>query len=238
VAVNWSVVPGAIEAVTGVTPIDTNVAAVAVSVAEPLTEPNVAVIVAVPGSTLVASPIVEEMVATVGALELHCTLPVMSWVLPSLNVPVAVNCCVTPSGSVGIAGVTAIETRVADVTVTFAEPLIEAEVAVTPVPPIATLLAAPRLLTVAMLEFALLQVAVAVRSRVLPSLYVPVAANCRVVPKANDGLAGVTAIETSMGWPTVSVAAPVMDPELAVMVDVPTDTAVAKPPAAMVATVV
>ena len=70
----------------------------------------------------------------------------------------------------------------------------------------------------------------------LPSLYVPVAANCRVVPRANKGLAGVTAIETRIGWPTVSVAEPVIDPEPAVIVDAPTPTPVARPPAAMVAT--
>lgn len=169
-AVNCSVVPGAIEGVTGVTAIDTSVAAVTVSVADPLTGPDVAVIVADPCATLVASPVVEVMVATVDALELHCTMLEMFCTLPSLNVPVAVNCCVTPSGSVGIAGVTAIETSVAAVTVTVADPLIEPEAAVTPVLPTATLLAAPALLTVVTLEFALLQVAVAVRSRVLPSL--------------------------------------------------------------------
>jgi hypothetical protein len=56
------------------------------------------------------------------------------------------------------------------------------------------------------------------------------------VPKANDRLAGVTAIETRTGWPTVSVAEPVVDPEVAVIVEVPTATPVARPPAAMVAT--
>jgi len=140
--VNCSVVPGAIEGVAGVTAIETSVAAVAVSVADPLTEPDVAVIVAVPCATLVASPVV-VMVATAGVLELHCTVLVMFCVLPSLNVPVAVNCCVIPSGNVGIAGVTAIETSVAVVTVTVVEPLIDPDVAVTPALPTATLLATP-----------------------------------------------------------------------------------------------
>jgi hypothetical protein len=167
--VNCSVVPGAIEDVAGVTAIDTSVAAVAVSVADPVTEPDVAVIVADPCATLVASPVV-VMVATAGVLELHCTEPVMFWVVPSLNAPVAVNCCVIPSGRVGIAGVTAIETSVAVVTVTVVEPPTEPAVAVTLVLPTATLLATPCALTVAVLEFALLHVAVAVRSRVLPSL--------------------------------------------------------------------
>jgi hypothetical protein len=85
---------------------------------------------------------------------------------------------------------------------------------------------------------AVVQVTEPVKTSVLPSLYVPVAANCRVVPKAKDGLAGVTAIETSTAWLTVSVAVPVIDPELAVIVDVPTPAPVARPPAAIVATVV
>lgn len=70
----------------------------------------------------------------------------------------------------------------------------------------------------------------------LPSLYVPVAANWRVVPKANDGLAGVTEMETRTGWLTVSEVEPVIEPELAVIVDAPAPTPVARPPAAMVAT--
>lgn len=142
-AVNCTFVPGAIEDVAGVTAIDTNVAAVTVTVDDPLAEPDVAVIVAVPCATLVASPVVGVMVATVAALELHCTMPVMFCVLPSPNVPVAVNCCETPCGSVGIAGVTAIEISVAVVTVTFAEPLIGPEVAVTPALPTAKPLATP-----------------------------------------------------------------------------------------------
>jgi hypothetical protein len=143
VAMNCAFVPGAIDDVAGVTAIDTSVAAVTARVADPLVEPDVAVIVVDPCAMLVASPIVEVMVATVGVLELHCTTPVMFCVLPLLNVPVAVNCCGTPSGSVGIAGVTASETSVAAVTVTFAEPLIEPEFAVTPALPTATLLATP-----------------------------------------------------------------------------------------------
>ena len=145
------------------------------------------------------------------------------------------NCCVEPSGRVGIAGVTAIETSTAAVTVTVVEPVIVPEVAVTVVLPKDTLLATPRLFTVAMVGVALLQVTVVVKFRVLPSLYVPVAVNGRVVPKANDGFAGVTAIETKTGCPTVSVAEPAIEPEAAVIVAVPTLAPVARPPAAIVA---
>jgi hypothetical protein len=61
----------------GVTDIETSVADVTVSAADPLTEPDIAVIVAVPCATPVARPAVELIVATVGALELHCTVLVM-----------------------------------------------------------------------------------------------------------------------------------------------------------------
>jgi hypothetical protein len=56
------------------------------------------------------------------------------------------------------------------------------------------------------------------------------------VPKANDGFAGVTAIERSAAWLTVSVAVPVIEPEVAVIEDVPAVNPVARPPTAMVAT--
>jgi hypothetical protein len=56
VAVNCCALPDAIEAVFGVTAIDVKTAAVTVRVAEPLTVPDEAVIVAVPAATLVARP--------------------------------------------------------------------------------------------------------------------------------------------------------------------------------------
>ena len=148
------------------------------------------------------------------------------------------NCCVVPSGIVGMAGVTAIETRTAGVTLRVVEPTIDPEVAVTLVLPSATLVASPCPLTVAMVPFAVPQVVVLVRSRVLPSLYVPVAANCWVVPRANDGLRGVTAIDTSTGCPTLRVADAAIEPEFAVILAVPTPVPVASPLLAIVATVV
>ncbi len=55
------------------------------------------------------------------------------------------------------------------------------------------------------------------------------------MPSANEGLAGVTARETSTGCPTFSVAEAVIEPELAVMVALPTPVPVANPVLAMVA---
>jgi hypothetical protein len=81
-----------------------------------------------------------------------------------------VNACVVPSGITGTAGVTAIETSTAGLTVTVVEPLIAPDAAVTGVLPNSTLLATPCVLTVAMLESAMVQIAVFVTTRVLPSL--------------------------------------------------------------------
>ena len=64
----------------------------------------------------------------------------------------------------------------------------------------------------------------------------PIAVNCKVVPLANDELAGVTAREVSTACVTVSVAAPEIEPEVAVSVAVPAAAPVARPPAEIVAT--
>lgn len=51
-------------------------------------------------------------------------------------------------------------------------------------------------------------------------------------------MAGVTAIDTSTGCPTLSVANPLIEPDVAMMVALPTPAPVAKPLVAMLATVV
>lgn len=102
----------------------------------------------------------------------------MSCVLPSVKVPVAASCIVVPSGMVGIAGVTAIDTNAAGVTVTVDEPAIPAVVAVIRVCPVEALAANPLVLTVATEVNEELQVTEFVKSRVLPSAKVPIAANC------------------------------------------------------------
>ena len=61
----------------------------------------------------------------------------------------AVNCCCVPAAIDALAGVTAIETSVAGVTVRLVEPLIDPEVALIVVLPAATPVARPPLLMVA-----------------------------------------------------------------------------------------
>jgi hypothetical protein len=142
VAVNCWIVPGAIEGVDGVMATEASAAPVTVNVVDPLTEPELAEIVALPCATLAANPAL-LVVAVAGVFDDQVAVLVRFWVLPSVNVPVAVNCCVAPNGSVGIAGVTTIETKTAAVTVTVVEPLIVPEVAVTVVLPTAVPPAVP-----------------------------------------------------------------------------------------------
>ena len=73
-----------------------------VNVVDPLTEPELAEIVALPCATLAANPAL-LIVAVAGVFDDQVAVLVRFWVLPSVNVPVAVNCCVAPNGSVGIA---------------------------------------------------------------------------------------------------------------------------------------
>ena len=79
----------AIVGTAGPTDIETR-AIVTVIGAVPLIDPEVAVIVAEPFDFPVASPLL-AMVAMAELDTLHVTDPLMSWVLPSPYVPVAVN---------------------------------------------------------------------------------------------------------------------------------------------------
>jgi hypothetical protein len=94
--------------------------------------------------------------------------------------------------------------------------------------PLATPVATPDvLLTVA--TPGMLEVQLAVATRVVPSLYVAVATNCWVPVIATEAVAGVTAIDVNVAAVTVSVAVAVWPPKVAVMTDVPLATPVATP---------
>lgn len=90
VAVNCLVVPTAMLEFAGVTASETRVALVTVKDAVPFTEPELAVMVAVPVPVLVTKP-----VASTVAIEFEDEVQVSegnSWVLPSSKLPIAVNC--------------------------------------------------------------------------------------------------------------------------------------------------
>jgi hypothetical protein len=102
---------------TGVTAIDCSVAAVTVNTsAGDVTPLKLAVMLLVPTASPLASP-AAVMVAVAVFEEFHAARVVRFCVLLSLYVPVAVNCCVCPFEIEGLEGVTAMDCRVAAVTV-------------------------------------------------------------------------------------------------------------------------
>src|SRR5207247_202480 len=133
----------------------------------------------------------------------------------------------------GFVGVTAIEERVAFVTVSVVFPETSPSVAVIVVVPAATDVAKPcdrpGFVYVATPASEELQATWVVRSCVVLSLKVPVAVNCRVVPFAILGVVGVTVIVDRVAAVTVSVVLPETPPKVAVIVVVPAATDVAKP---------
>ena len=188
---------------------------------------EVAVMVAVPATTAVARPLL-SIVATDVFEEFQVTCVVISWVDPSEKVPAAANCWVNSMGTLGLAGVTAMEERVAEFTVSVVLPEIAVvEVAVMVAVPATTAVARPLLLTVATEVSDEFQVTCVVISWVDPSEKVSAAANCWVTPPGILGLAGVTDMDDKVA--TVRVALPEIVPEVAVMVAVPAATAVARP---------
>ena len=105
----------------------------------------------------------EVMVAVVGVPDVHVTWLVMTWVLLSLYVPVAVYCCVALSPNETPAGVTAMEVRIGAVTVRVVEPEAVPEVAVMSEVPITSVEAKPAEEMVAVAVVPEDQVAVAVK---------------------------------------------------------------------------
>ena len=173
-------------------------------------EPEAAVMVTLPRFPAVAMPL--TVIDTVLFFdELQVTVPVMFCVLPSENVPVAVNCCNVPKGMDAFAGVTAIETRVALVTVRMALDETLPEVAVIVEVPAAIPIAspgAPFTLMLATERFPEVHCTDAVTFCMLPSVKMPIAANCSVVVGAIDALAGEIASETRAGAVTVRLVLP------------------------------
>jgi hypothetical protein len=199
--------------------------------------PEVAVMVVVPAVRAVARPFLLTT-ATVVMDEVQVTSAVISWVVPSEKVPVAVNCWVVPPGTLGLAGVIAMEDRVAEVTVRVVLAETAPEVAVMVAVPGAMAVARPLLLTVAANGLDELQVTCVVISWVVPSEKVAVAVNCWVVPPGTLGLAGVIAMEDRVAEVTVRVVFAETAPEVAAKVVVPAVRAVARPLLSTVATVV
>lgn len=167
--------------VAGITAMEATVALVTVSIAgAEIILPEVAVIVEVPGVRAWTRPFVGSvllMLPTAAPEEFHVTCDVKFWILPSVNVPVAVNCWFVAGAIETVAGVTAMETREM-VTIRVALLLTLPDVAVMVVEPTALPVASPLLAIVATLVSDELHVTELVKSLLLPSLYWPVAVNC------------------------------------------------------------
>ena len=136
----------------GVTTIETNVPVPIVRVVLPVMPEEEAEIVTVPPFFPCAIP-VERIEARLGFEDFHAIPLKFAATLPSLNVPVAVNLIKVPFAILGAAGVIAIDTRWAVVTVRPVVPLISPNVAFIVVPPFATLVATPCALIVAAAGF-------------------------------------------------------------------------------------
>ena len=136
----------AIDGVAGVTAIETSFAGVTVSVVLPLIAPIAAEIWSCPVARAEARPfesVAFETVATVAVADAQVTLSETSCVVASSKKPVAMNCCWVPLAIDGTAGVTAIETRVAAVTVRVVLPFTAPSVAEMTELPVATPVASP-----------------------------------------------------------------------------------------------
>jgi hypothetical protein len=123
---------------------------------------------ATPVAPEVAIP-VTPMVAMEGADELQITKAERFCVVPSVNVPVAVNCSLVPSGMEVPPEVTEMDIKTADETVSPVWPDTPPDVAVMVALPIPCAVASPLLLTLAVLVLVDAHVTVDVKFCVLPS---------------------------------------------------------------------
>jgi len=191
-----------------------------------------AVIVVVPVPAAFASPLA-SMVATLTLDDAQLTWVVRFSVLPSLKLPVAVNCWEPPSATLGSLGAIVMEVSSALVTVNDAVPTRPANSAVIVASPGAIPLANPLLpavsLTVATDSGDDVHVTEFVRFSVLPSANVPMALNCTPVCSATTALAGVTCTDVSADDSTTTLPVPLTEPNCAVMVAVPGDCPVTWP---------
>ena len=153
--------------------------------------------------------------------------------LPSVIVPVAVNCRATPSETVASTGVMTMAVNSAGVTVKLTDLLTAPEVTVMVVAPTLTVDASPRVagasLTVATAALDDVHVEVPVTSPTLPSLKVPAAVNCCTRPSAAVAPFGVMAIDSSVGGATLRLVVAEIDPVAARIVALPAVRVLANP---------
>lgn len=198
------------------------------------------VTVAAPGAMPVTIPVVstDAMELSLGTT-VQVAIVVRSWVVESLNVPVAVNGSVEWTAMlIGAveedAGVIAIAVRVAALTVNVVEPVTEPSVAPIVVVPAATPVAmpgGPDVVMVAAAALELVQCTSSVMSCVVPSLKEPLADIVNSVSGAMVGVEGKITMLLMVAPVTFSVALPAIDVagSVAVIVALPMATPLARP---------
>lgn len=227
-ALNCASVCCATLALAGVICSDTSAADSTTTAIVPLIEPSCALMVALPADCPVSWPALLTL-ATLPADELQLTELVIVWVLPSLNVPVAVQPSVDAAARTALGGVTAIETSVTELTVNGVDAVTPSSVALMLELPGATADASPTVAIVATLTLSDAHVTSLVMICVLESLNVPVAVNDKLVAGAIVRLTGVTEIDSSVAFVTSSVTDALTDPSVAVIVDKPLVKPFARP---------
>jgi hypothetical protein len=165
------------------------------------------------------------IVATVGDALDHVADPLTLAVVPSLYTTVAVSCCVPPTATEAVGGVTASDTTVGAVPITVIIELatLPEMVAVIVADPVDTAVTSP-FFTVATAVFELDQVAMAFMLTVVPSLNLPVAFNCCVAPTASGTADGLIETDTK-DFVSVGVGLELEDPPQLMMIDVHRTTA-------------
>jgi hypothetical protein len=192
-------------------------------------KPLVAVIVALPAATPVTTP-AEETVAIVGSLVLQVNVRPVS-TLPVASFTVGTRVTVCPWMTVGLAGASVIVTMTVIAEVPDAEPLVAVIVAV----PSATAVTTPVAETVA--TFVALDFHEIGRPvRMLPCASFNTAVNGAVPAIRMLVLIGVTVTDATGARATVTVAVPDLPSLAAVIVALPTPTAVTRPSVETVAT--
>src|SRR5437016_2688002 len=241
VAVSCTVCPTRMLAVAGETATEATDAtgtSVTVTVALPAFPSLVAVIVAVPTTTLATSPL-PLTVATLGLLLDHITVrPVR--VPPAESFGVAVSWTVCPTVRLAVAGATATEATEAtrtDVTVSAAVLLLPSLVAVIVAEPAVTPATRPLPLMVATLGLPLVHVTIRPVS-VPPAESFGVAVSCTVCPTVRLVVAGEIATISTRTVVTVSAAVLLLPSLVAVIVAEPAVTPATRPLPLMVAMLV
>jgi hypothetical protein len=242
-AVNCWVTPEGRLGLAGVTDMENSVAKVTGRLVFPEIVPEgvvmVALMVGLPAATVVARPLLLTVAIDVSE-EVQMTWVVISKLVPSEYMPQAANCWVSPTGMLGLIGVTDMEDKVPAVTLRIAvHERVEVgtllgmvKVAVMVIVPGERAVAKPLPLTVATDGLDDVQVTCVDISWLVwlvASEYAPVAVNCWVNPAGMVRLVGVTDMEDKLAEVTVSVVVPDLPPKVAVIVGVPTATAVARP---------